>query len=74
MLVIAPRENIQQKWRREQRVFTKNNVHLDDLRVRDVSPGQAIPADLTADVGLRLDTYVGIFTLSIANALGRIPF
>jgi outer membrane protein assembly factor BamA len=45
----------------------------DDLRVRDVSPGKAIPADLTADVGLRLDTYVGIFTLSIANALGRIP-
>jgi hypothetical protein len=48
--------------------------NLDYLRVRDVSPGQAIPADLTADVGLRLDTYVGIFTLSIANALGRIPF
>jgi len=30
--------------------------------------------DLTADLGLRLDTYVGIFTLSIANGLGRIPF
>jgi outer membrane protein assembly factor BamA len=47
---------------------------VDDLRVRDVSPGKAIPADLTADLGLRLDTYVGIFTLSVANALGRIPF
>ncbi|MGR6320052.1 DEAD/DEAH box helicase family protein [Micromonospora soli] len=34
VLVIAPRENIQQKWQREQRVFTKNNVRLDDLRVR----------------------------------------
>jgi outer membrane protein insertion porin family len=47
---------------------------LDDLRVRDVSVARAIPADLTADLGLRLDTYVGIFTLSIANGLGRIPF
>ncbi|MFJ6154542.1 helicase-related protein [Micromonospora profundi] len=34
VLVVAPRENIQQKWRREQRVFIKNNVCLDDLRVR----------------------------------------
>ena len=47
---------------------------VDDLRVRDVAPGKAIPADLTADLGLRLDTFVGIFTLSVANALGRIPF
>ncbi|MER7165772.1 helicase-related protein [Micromonospora sp. NPDC000207] len=34
VLVIAPRENIQQKWQREQGLFTKNNVRLDDLRVR----------------------------------------
>ncbi|WP_431924813.1 helicase-related protein [Micromonospora wenchangensis] len=34
ILVIAPRENIQQKWQREQGLFTKNNVRLDDLRVR----------------------------------------
>ncbi|MFF0468309.1 DEAD/DEAH box helicase family protein [Micromonospora zamorensis] len=34
VLVIAPRENIQQKWQREQGVFTKNNVRVDDLRVR----------------------------------------
>jgi hypothetical protein len=34
VLVIAPRENIQQKWQREQGVFIKNNVRLDDLRVR----------------------------------------
>ena len=33
-----------------------------------------MPIDLTADLGLRLDTYIGIFTLSIANGLGRIPF
>jgi outer membrane protein insertion porin family len=46
----------------------------EDLRVRDGPISRALPADLTADLGLRLDTYVGIFTLSVANALGRIPF
>jgi outer membrane protein insertion porin family len=46
----------------------------DDLRVRDTSVGRALPADLTADLGLRLDTYVGIFTFSVANGLGRISF
>ncbi|OKI61700.1 helicase-related protein [Micromonospora sp. CB01531] len=34
LLVIAPRENIQRKWQREQGVFTANNVRRDDLRVR----------------------------------------
>lgn len=33
-----------------------------------------LPIDLTADVGLRLDTYVGVFTISIANALSRSSF
>ncbi|HVU52150.1 MAG TPA: POTRA domain-containing protein, partial [Polyangia bacterium] len=33
-----------------------------------------LPVDLTGDVGLRLDTYVGIFTVSIANALSRSSF
>jgi len=47
---------------------------LDDLRVRETSLGQALPLDLTADLGIRLDTYIGIFTLSIGNGLGRIPF
>jgi outer membrane protein insertion porin family len=45
----------------------------EDLRVRDTSVLKAIPADLTADLGIRLDTYIGIFTLSFANALGRLP-
>jgi len=35
---------------------------------------RALPVDLTADLGLRLDTYVGIFTISIANALSRSSF
>jgi outer membrane protein insertion porin family len=47
---------------------------LDDLRTRDTSALRALPLDLTADLGMRLDTYVGIFTLSIANGLGRIRF
>jgi hypothetical protein len=33
-----------------------------------------LPLDLTADLGLRLDTYVGVFTISIANALSRSSF
>ena len=34
----------------------------------------AWPISLTGDLGLRLDTYIGVFTLSFANALGRLPF
>jgi hypothetical protein len=45
----------------------------DDLGRAGASLGQRIPADFTADLGLRLDTYIGIFTLSVANALGRLP-
>jgi outer membrane protein assembly factor BamA len=33
-----------------------------------------LPIDLTGDLGLRLDTYLGIFTISIANALSRSSF
>ncbi|HJX54216.1 MAG TPA: BamA/TamA family outer membrane protein [Polyangia bacterium] len=52
-------------------VFALTNP--DDLRRQGASFGQRLPADLTADLGLRLDTYIGIFTLSVANALGRLP-
>jgi hypothetical protein len=31
------------------------------------------PIDLLLDAGLRLDTEIGIFELSLANALGRVP-
>ena len=34
----------------------------------------ALPIDLTGDLGIRLDTYIGIFTISIANALSRVSF
>jgi len=44
----------------------------DDLRVRDSSLSSALPIDLYLDTGLRLDTDVGIFELTVANALGRL--
>jgi outer membrane protein assembly factor BamA len=53
-------------------VFALSNP--DDLKNRDVPLSRAIAADLTADLGIRLDTTIGIFTLSVANAIGRIPF
>lgn len=43
-------------------------------RVRDRSLSESVPIDLTLDTGLRLDTAIGVFRLSIGNALGRIPF
>jgi outer membrane protein insertion porin family len=33
----------------------------------------AVPVDLLLDAGIRLDTEIGIFELSLANALGRVP-
>ncbi|HEY5282792.1 MAG TPA: BamA/TamA family outer membrane protein, partial [Polyangia bacterium] len=53
-------------------IFAVSNP--DDLRNRDVPLSRAIASDLTADLGIRLDTTFGIFTLSVANAIGRIPF
>ena len=43
-----------------------------DLRVRDTGIWKALPIDLFADAGVRLDTDVGVFELTIANALGRV--
>jgi outer membrane protein insertion porin family len=31
------------------------------------------PVDLTVNLGLRLDTFIGVFELSLGNALGRLP-
>jgi len=45
----------------------------DDVRARDRSLPRSIPVDLLIDAGLRLDTEIGIFELTFANALGRIP-
>jgi outer membrane protein insertion porin family len=37
------------------------------------SGGAALPLDILVDAGLRLDTEIGIFELSLANGLGRVP-
>jgi outer membrane protein assembly factor BamA len=31
------------------------------------------PVDLTVNLGLRLDTFIGVFELSLGNAVGRLP-
>jgi len=44
------------------------------MATRDVGFDAPIfPVDLLLDAGLRLDTEIGIFELSLANALGRVP-
>ena len=43
-----------------------------DLRARDTSLGDALPIDIYVDAGVRIDTDVGVFEVTIANALGRI--
>ena len=44
----------------------------EDLRARATSVLRALPIDLYVDAGLRIDTDVGVFELTIANALGRL--
>lgn len=46
----------------------------DDFGRENRSVLRAFATDLTADVGIRLDTSIGIFTLSVANAIGRISY
>jgi len=49
-------------------------LHDDDNRPpRSDSGLSALPVGVFVDAGLRLDTQVGIFELSIANGLGRVP-
>jgi len=44
------------------------------LRFRETTLRDALPVDLTLDFGLHLDTQMGTFRLSFANALSRMPF
>lgn len=46
----------------------------NDVKFRDVSFSESFPIDMTLDVGIRLDSKIGIFRFSLGNALGRIPF
>lgn len=49
-------------------------LHADDaVRPIGSSGWDALPLDLVLDAGLRVDTEVGIFELTFANALGRVP-
>jgi outer membrane protein assembly factor BamA len=48
-------------------------VGLVSLRPMD-GDRQGLALDLTFNAGLRLDTEVGVFELSLGNALGRIPW
>jgi hypothetical protein len=44
------------------------------MSTRDIGVDKpTFPVDLLLDAGLRLDTEIGIFELSLANALGRVP-
>jgi hypothetical protein len=43
-----------------------------DLRARDTSLADALPIDAYLDAGIRIDTDVGVFEITIANALGRL--
>ena len=43
-----------------------------NLRARDTSIWNSLPIDLYVDAGIRVDTDVGVFEFTIANALGRL--
>ena len=45
----------------------------DAVRAVGASGWDALPVDLVLDAGLRIDTELGIFEFTIANALGRVP-
>ena len=52
-------------------IFTLTS--FDALSQRDTSLENALPFDLTFDIGVRLDTSIGVFSLSAGNAIGRLP-
>jgi outer membrane protein assembly factor BamA len=43
-----------------------------DLRSRDTGFGAALPVDAYVNAGVRIDTDIGIFELTVANAVGRL--
>jgi hypothetical protein len=45
----------------------------EQLRFRTGSAWNALPVDLVIDAGLRIDTELGVFEITVANALGRVP-
>ena len=47
-------------------------AQTEDFQLRDTGVWRALPIDVYLDAGLRIDTDVGIFELTVANALGRL--
>ena len=47
-------------------------AETNDLKLRDASVWSSLPIDLYADAGVRIDTDIGVFELTISNALGRL--
>jgi hypothetical protein len=47
-------------------------AETNDLQVRDTALWSALPVDVIVDAGLRIDTELGIFELTVGNALGRL--
>ncbi|MBK7535259.1 MAG: BamA/TamA family outer membrane protein [Myxococcales bacterium] len=43
------------------------------VRTRDRALWDSLPIDLFLDAGLRIDTDIGVFELTVANTLGRVP-
>ncbi len=75
-------EYVYQWWRRPHRIYGGDLfvaagvwtlATTDELRLRDRGAFAALPVDLMLDVGLRIDTEIGVFEFALANALGRVP-
>jgi outer membrane protein assembly factor BamA len=47
-------------------------AETNDYLLRDAGFWHSLPADLYVDTGLRIDTDVGVFELTLSNALGRV--
>lgn len=47
-------------------------AETNDYLLRDTGFWHSVPADLYVDTGLRFDTDVGVFELTLSNALGRL--
>jgi hypothetical protein len=47
-------------------------AETSDIQQRDTGVWSALPIDLYLDAGVRIDTDLGIFELTVANALGRL--
>jgi outer membrane protein assembly factor BamA len=69
-------EYVYRWWRGPDRIYGGDlfiAVGAWGLRSDDAQPGAGPPIDLVVDVGLRVDTELGVFEFSLANALGRVP-